>query len=162
PTGNISFFARDHIQGIPKTGRFDDNVNFGWVYVGVQGFGGKWVAYDRRTVAQHPELWPFLDKKPPSEAGDPPVTLPEFGKIDADLNPPVVKLFEVSPAALVGNPDLASVSALLNDNRPMAASVPTSQGSVTFKTTEGDISKLMLDLVSRPFQKDIVIDAGRN
>jgi filamentous hemagglutinin family protein len=162
PTGNISFIARDHIQGVPKTGRFDDTVHFDWLYVGYQGSGGQWVAYDKRTVSQHPELWPFLGKNPPAEAGSPPVSFPDFAKIDSDLNPPVVKLLEISPAALVGNPDLASVSALVNDNRPMAAAVPTSQGVVTFKTTAGDISKLILDLVSRPFKKEIVIDAGRN
>jgi len=165
PTGSVNFIAHQDIQGVPKTGRGDD-PNFIWLFVGYGGvLGGQWVAVDQRTIQNRPDLWPFLSHTPgsktlPRGAGDPPTILPEYAKVDVDLNPPTVKLLEVDPGNLVGNVALDQVSAIVNNNRPLAAENPAPPVQVSFKAETGNISKLFLDLVSRPFRKEISIEAG--
>ena len=165
PTGAVKFFAHQDIQGVPKIGRGDD-PNFIWLFVGYGGVsGGQWVAVDQRTIPQRPDLWPFLsnyDGGPtlPKEAGSPPAILPDYAKVDVDRNPPTVKLLEVNPSDLVGNANLTAVQNLVNDNRPIAAENTTSVAPVSFKAELGNISRLFLDLVSRPFHKEVSIEAG--
>ena len=164
PTGAVKFFAKQDIQGIPKLRRGDD-PNFTWLFVGYGGVsGGKWVAVDRRTISQRPDLWPFLsnyDGGPtlPKEAGSAPNELPDYAKMDVDGNPPTVKLLEVNPNDFVGNTALDRVAELVNTNRP-AADNTTALAPVSFKAELGNISKLVLDLVSRPFRKEVSIEAG--
>jgi filamentous hemagglutinin family protein len=165
PTGAVKFFAHQDIQGAPKFGRGDD-PNFIWLFVGYGGVsGGQWVAVDQRTIPQRPDLWPFLsnyDGGPtlPKEAGSPPVILPDYAKVDVDRNPPTVKLLEVTPGDLAGNADLTALGNLVNSNRPIAPENTTSVAPVSFKAEVGNISKLFLDLVSRPFHKEVSIEAG--
>ena len=165
PTGSVQFLAHQDIQGVPKIGRGDD-PNFVWLFVGFGGSsGGQWVAVDERTIPQRPDLWPFLANKPgsatlPPIAGDPPAIFPEYAKTFVDQNPPTIKLLEVNPGDLIGNHDLAKVSSLINNNRPVAAEDPTALAPVSFKAELGNISKLFLDLVSRPFHKEVSIEAG--
>ncbi|MGA6828447.1 filamentous hemagglutinin N-terminal domain-containing protein [Nitrospira sp. NS4] len=168
PTGSVRIFARQDIQGVPKLLRADD-PNFIWLYVGYGGLaGGQWVAVDQRTLPQRPDLWPFLANRPgsatlpprPAQDQAPPSLFPESAKIDVDGNPPTVKLLEVDPAALAGNIDLAGVSALVSNNRPVAAENTSALAPVSFIAELGNISKLALNLVSRPFHKDITIQAG--
>jgi filamentous hemagglutinin family protein len=165
PTGAVKFFAHQDIQGVPKFGR-GDNPNFIWLFVGYGGIsGGRWVAVDSRTLAQRQDLWPFLSNYEggptlPKEAGSPPVNLPDYARVNVDGNPPTVKLLEVNPGDLVGNANLTAVQNLVNDNRPIAAENTTSVAPVSFKAELGNISKLFLDLVSRPFHKEISIEAG--
>ena len=168
PTGAVKFLARQDIQGVPKLGRVSDTTNFFWLFVGYGGTrGGQWVAVDRRTISQRPDLWPFLsnyDGGPtlPKEAGSSPTTseFPDYAKVDSDLNPPTVKLLEVNPSDLAGNADLTAVGNLVNNNGPLAAENTTSLPPVSFKAELGNINKLFLDLVSRPFRKEVSIEAG--
>jgi len=165
PTGAVKFFAHQDIQGVPKIGRGDD-PNFIWLFVGYGGIsGGQWVAVDSRTLAQRPDLWPFLSNSPgsktlPKIAGDPPSVFPDYAKIDVDRTPPTVKLLEVNPKDLIGNTTLDQVASLVNNNRPIAPDNATASAPVSFKAELGNISTLFLDLVSRPFQKEISIEAG--
>lgn len=165
PTGSVKFFAKQDIQGVPKVGRGDD-PNFIWLFVGYGGAsGGQWVAVDKRTIQQRPDLWPFLGNGPggptlPKVAQSPPPNLPDYARMDVDLNPPTVKLLEVNPNNLIANPALDQVQALVNNNRPIAAENPTALAPVSFKAESGNISKLVLDLVSRPFHKEVSIEAG--
>ncbi len=165
PTGSVKFFAHQDIQGVPKTGR-QDNPNFIWLFVGYGGIsGGQWVAVDQRTIPQRPDLWPFLSNFPggptlPKIAGSPPAIFPDYAKVDGDGNPPTVKLLEVNPGDLAGNTNLAQVDSLVNDKLPPAVVNQTALAPVSFKAELGNISKLFLDLVSRPFPKEISIEAG--
>lgn len=168
PTGSVKFYAKQDIQGVPKTGR-GDNPNFIWLYVGFGGLlGGQWVAVDQRTIPQRPDLWPFINNIPgsktlpprPGSQTDPPIQFPEYARMDVDRTPPTVKLLEVNPNDLVGNPSLDQVAALVNNNRPIAPANSSSLAEVSFKAEQGSISKLFLDLVSRPFQKQVTIEAG--
>lgn len=165
PTGSVKFFAHQDIQGVPKTGR-QDNPNFIWLFVGYGGIsGGQWVAVDQRTLPQRPDLRPFLGNFPggptlPKSAEGPPQNLPDYAKVDGDGNPPTVKLLEVNPADLAGNTNLAQVGSLVNDNLPRAVENQTALAPVSFKAELGNISKLFLDLVSRPFHKEVSIEAG--
>ena len=165
PIGSVQFFAKQDIQGIPKLGRGDD-PNFTWLFVGYGGIsGGHWVAVDNRTIPQRPDLWPFLGNSPggptlPKEAQSPPGDFPDYARMDVDRNPPTVKLLEVSPNDLIGNTALDQVQALVNNNLPVAAQNQTALAPVTFKAETGNISKLVFDLVSRPFRKEISIEAG--
>lgn len=167
PTGSVQFFAHHDIQGVPKTGLGDD-PNFIWLFVGYGGsFGGQWVAVDSRTIPQRPDLWPFLANRQgsstlPKEAGDPPSIFPAYAEMVVDRNPPTVKLLEVSPNDLVGNANLGQVASLVNNNLPMAAENPTALAPVSFTAALGNISKLFLDLVSRPFHKQVTIQAGNS
>jgi filamentous hemagglutinin family protein len=164
PTGTVKFFAHQDIQGVPKIRRGDD-PNFIWLFVGYGGVsGGKWVAVDQRTIPQRPDLWPFLGNGPggptlPREAQSPPLEFPDYAKMDVDGNPPTVKLLEVNPNDLVGNTTLDRVAELVNNNRP-AADNTTALAPVSFKAELGNISKLVLDLISRPFHKEVSIEAG--
>ena len=165
PTGSVQFFARQDIQGVPKRGLGDD-PNFIWLFVGYGGnLGGQWLAVDSRTIPQRPDLWPFLANTQgsstlPKEAGDPPAIFPNYAKTVVERNPPTVKLLEVSPNDLVGNSTLSQVASLVNNNLPMAAGNPTALAPVSFTAALGNISKLFLDLVSRPFHKQVTIEAG--
>ncbi|MDP1768344.1 MAG: filamentous hemagglutinin N-terminal domain-containing protein [Nitrospirota bacterium] len=162
PTGSVRFQAQQDIQGVPKVGRADDS-NFVWLFVGTAGLpGGRWVAVDQRTIADRPEYWPFWNRNPPLESNfiSHPNIFPEYARVDVDLNPPTVKLLEVNPADLIGNPALTQVASLVSDNRPIAPNNATSLGQVSFIAQLGNISKLFLDLVSRPFRKEITIEAG--
>jgi filamentous hemagglutinin family protein len=165
PTGSVNFFAKQDIQGIPKVGRGDD-PNFIWLFVGYGGvLGGQWVAVDKRTLQQRQDLWPFLLNRQgsptlPKIAGNPPSIFPDYAKMDVDLNPPTVKLLEVNPNDLVGNTTLDQVASLVNNNRPIATENPTALATVSFTAEQGNISKLFLDLVSRPFHKEVSIEAG--
>ncbi len=167
PTGSVQFFAHQDIQGVPKT-RLGDDSNFIWLFVGYGGVtGGQWVAVDQRTIPQRQDLWPFLANTQgsatlPKEAGDPPSILPAYAKTVVDGNPPTVKLLEVSPLNLVGNTNLGQVASLVNNNLPMAAGNPTALAQVNFTAALGSISKLFLDLVSRPFPKQVTINAGNS
>lgn len=165
PTGAVKFFAKQDIQGVPKLIRGDD-PNFIWLFVGYGGVsGGRWVAVDQRTIQQRQDLWPFLGNGPggptlPKEAGSPPVNLPDYAKINVDGNPPTVKLLEINPGDLAGNADVTAVVDLVNSNSRLAAENTTSVAPVSFKAELGNISKLVLDLVSRPFHKEVSIEAG--
>lgn len=168
PTGSVKFFAKQDIQGVPKFGRQLDS-NFIWLYVGYGGLaGGQWVAVDQRTIPQRPDLWPFLANKPGSETlpprplsdQAPPSEFPAYAFRDGEGNPPTVKLLQVDPAALAGNADLAAIGTLVSNNRPVPAENPTALAPVSFVAELGNISKLFLDLVSRPFHKEVTIEAG--
>lgn len=166
PTGTISFIARDNIQGVSQSSlKPTEATFFDQVYVGVPGAGGHWVVYDKRTILEHDELWQYLGKQPPPgvQALDDisfQNMLPDYAWTLSDNSAPNVKLSQVNPGDLVGK-SLSEAGQLLRDNIP-AAAVPAGQGAVTFKTLLGDISKLSMDLISRPFKKDILIDAGRD
>ena len=165
PTGAVKFFAKQDIQGVPKVGRGDD-PNIIWLYVGYGGInGGQWVAVDSRTLAQRSDLWPFLSNTPgsktlPKAAGGPPSVFPDSVKVDVERNPPTVKLLEVDPNKLAGNTTLEQVASLVNNNRDLAPDNTTALAPVSFKAELGNISNLFLDLVSRPFRKEISIEAG--
>ncbi len=162
PTGAVTLFARQDIQGVPKTLRQDDS-NFEWLFIGSAGVpGGYWVAVDRRTIAQHPEYSAYWGKTPPSEADRiaHPNQFPEYARVDVDSNPPTVKLLEVNPADLIGNTSLSQVQLLVNNNSPIATENTTALAPVSFRAELGNISKLFLDLVSRPFHKEVSIEAG--
>ena len=97
PTGSVKFFAKNDIQGVPKTIR-QDNSNFVWLWVGAPGVpGGHWEAVDARTIAQRPDLWPYWNKKEPPEASfvSHPNVFPDYARVDVETNPPTVKLLEV-------------------------------------------------------------------
>ncbi len=165
PTGSVKFFAHQDIQGVPKVGRGDD-PNFIWLFVGYGGIsGGQWVAVDQRTIPQRPDLWPFLSNTQgsntlPKVAGDPPSVFPDYARKDTDRTPPTVKLLEVNPKDLIGNTTLDQVASLVNNNLPIAPDNTTASAPVSFKAELGNISTLFLDLVSRPFHKEISIEAG--
>lgn len=162
PTGSVKFFAKNDIQGVPKTIRQDDS-NFAWLWVGRQGVaGGHWEAVDARTIPQRPDLWPYWNQKEPPEAtlAAHPSNFPEYGRIDVDTNPPTVKLLEVNPGDLIGKTELGQVQELVNNNRITLPDNTGSLAQVSFKAELGNISKLVLDLVSRPFRKEVTIEAG--
>ncbi|MFO0708101.1 MAG: filamentous hemagglutinin N-terminal domain-containing protein, partial [Nitrospira sp.] len=162
PTGSVKFFAKNDIQGVPKTIR-QDNSNFVWLWVGAPGVpGGHWEAVDARTIAQRPDLWPYWNKKEPPEASfvSHPNVFPDYARVDVETNPPTVKLLEVNPNDLVGNTALDQVAALVNNNRITLPDNTASLAQVSFKAELGNISKLFLDLVSRPFRKEVTIEAG--
>ena len=165
PTGSVKFFAKQDIQGIPKLGRGDD-PNFIWLYVGYGGVsGGQWTAVDQRTIPQRPDLWPFLANRPgsstlPRSAQSPPPNFPEYARMDVDQNPPLVKLLELDPQSLIGNADLSGLESLVNENRPAVTWNTTTLSEVSFRAEQGNISRLFLDLVSRPFRKEVTIEAG--
>lgn len=170
PTGSVKFFAKNDLQGVPDTVRLN-NPNFEWLYIGFPGIpGGRWQAVDRTTIAQHPELLPYWanrnslpadirNTRPGDEA------FPEFAKIDADVSPPRVRLLEVGPTSLVGN-QLYSDMVLWSKaapNNPAVPLAPTSTAPptpVSFTAQSGDISKLAFDLISRPYKKEVTIEAG--
>ena len=162
PTGAVKFFAHQDIQGVPKIGRGDD-PNFIWLFVGYGGIsGGQWVAIDQRTIPQRPDLWPFLSNTRgsntlPKIAGDPPSIFPDYAKKDTDRTPPTVKLLEVNPNDLIGNTTLDQVASLVNNNLPIAPDNTTASAPVSFKAELGRYHTLFLDLVSRPFHKEISI-----
>jgi filamentous hemagglutinin family protein len=165
PTGSVKFTARQNIEGVLKTGRANDDTNFFWLFVGNGGVtGGKWVAVDRRTLAQHPEFRPFLGRPlPPGVESTRPSNdaFPEYAKIDKELSPHTVKLMEVNPADLAGNTDYSGLVALSKaKNPPLPPENTTALSQVSFKAESGNISKLFLDLVSRPFHKEVSIEAG--
>jgi len=166
--GSVKMFAKQDLQGVPKIGRQLDS-NFIWLYVGYGGVaGGQWVAVDQRTILQRPDLWPFLSNKPGSDTlpsrppsdQAPPSVFPEYAFRNGEGNPPTVKLLQVDPATLANNRDLGAVASLVNNNRPVAAENQTALAPVSFIAELGNISKLFLDLVSRPFHKEVRIEAG--
>ncbi len=165
PTGAVKFFARQDIQGVPKLRRSDDNTNFIWLFIGYGGAsGGQWVAVDRRTIPQRRDLWPFLSNTPDSQTlprgiNGPPTNFPEYARVDVESGSPTIKLLEVDPSDFVGK-DLSSAAGLVQSNLPLAAENTTSVAPVTFKAELGNISKLALELVSRPFRKEVSIEAG--
>jgi len=162
PTGSVKFFAKNDIQGVSKTIRQDDS-NFVWLWVGKQGVpGGHWEAVDGRTIAQRPDLWPYWNQKEPPEAAltAHPNVFPDYARVDVETSPPTVKLLEVNPNDLIGNTALDQVAALVNNNRVTLPDNTSTTAQVSFKAELGNISKLVLDLVSRPFRKEISIEAG--
>jgi hypothetical protein len=167
PTGAVQFFARNDIQGVSKTRREDDQNNFTWVWIGRQGVaGGHWELVDIRTVQQRPDLLPYwieyLAGRVPTEATvtSHPGIYPEYARVDVDQGYQTVKLLEVSPNSLIGNTALNQVASLVNDNRPIAADSTAAPAPVSFRAELGNISKLFLDLMSRPFRKEVSIEAG--
>ncbi|MEQ1794734.1 MAG: filamentous hemagglutinin N-terminal domain-containing protein [Nitrospira sp.] len=161
PTGSVRFFANQDVQGVPKTFLADDS-NFEWLFLGTAGLpGGRWVAVDRRTIAEHPEYWQYWGRTPPREADSisHPNIFPDYARVLVDGNIPTIKLLEVSPNSLVGNPALEQVASLVSNN-PMAVESAALPAQVSFRAVLGNISKLALDLMSRPFRKEITIEAG--
>lgn len=170
PTGSVKFFARQDIQGVARTIR-QNNSNYEWVYVGVPGVpGGHWEAVDRTTIAQHPELWEAWSNRnnlPANIQSTRPgeETFPDSTRLDVETNPPRVRLLEVNPNSLIGNTDYVHMApwakASLNDRSvPLPPDNTTALSQVSFTTALGNISKLVLDLVSRPFRKEVTIEAG--
>ncbi len=170
PTGSVKLFAKQDIQGVPQTIR-QNNPNFEWLYIGVPGVpGGRWQAVDRTTIAQHPELsfyWANRNTLPAgirnTRPGD--ETFPEFAKVDVDMTPPRVRLLEVDPNRLVGNTDLVQMAPWAKANPlqpgvPLAADSQAAPAAVSFHAEQGNISKLDLNLVSRPYRKQVTIEAG--
>ncbi len=161
PTGSVRFFANQDVQGVPKTFLADD-ANFEWLFIGTAGLpGGRWVAVDRRTIAEHPEYWQYWGRTPPKEADtiSHPNIFPDYARVLVDGNIPTVKLLEVNPNSLVGNSALEQVASLVNNNL-MAAESAAPAAQVSFRAVLGNISKLALDLMSRPFRKEVTIEAG--
>lgn len=170
PTGSVKFFAKNDIQGVPKTIR-QNNPDFEWLYVGFPGIaGGHWQAVNRTTIAQHPELLPYWVNRgnlpaniQNTKPGDD--QFPDSAKIDTDLSPPTVRILEVDPSRLVGITNYSQISPWATAPRidrsvPLAADNKTTLAPVSFTAEQGDISKLTLDLVSRPFRKEVTIEAG--
>jgi len=184
PTGSVTFYAKHDIQGVPKTRRTDDTNNFAWLWVGTQGVpGGRWEVVDLRTIGQRADLLPYVKNlyNPPRDASRTPYpdvppgdfTFPAFNppkwplntRIDVDQSPPTVRLLEVDPSSLVGNTNLSQMASWGNAGRldpgvPLAVDNLTSLAPVSFKAELGNISKLALDLISRPFRKEVTIEAG--
>lgn len=170
PTGSVKFFAKNDIQGVPKTIR-QNNPDFEWLYVGFPGIaGGRWQVVDRKTIAQHPELLPYWANRnslPASIRNTKPGDdqFPDSAKIDTDTSPPTVRLLEADPSSLVGNVNYGQIApwaraARIDPTVPLAADNTTTLAPVSFTAEQGDISKLTLDLVSRPFRKEVTIEAG--
>jgi len=170
PTGSVKFFAKNDIQGVPKNNR-QNNSNFEWLYIGVPGTpGGRWQAVDRTTIGQHPELLPYWANRNSLPAsirntrpGDD--SFPEFAKVDVDGNPPRVRLLEVDPGRLVGNTNYSGMTpwakaSLFDPNTPVAPDNQAPPAQVSFTAESGNISKLDLNLVSRPYRKEVMIEAG--
>lgn len=170
PTGSVKFFAEHDIQGVPKTNQ-QNNPDFEWLYIGLPGVpGGHWQAVNRTTIAQHPELLPYWANRNSLPAnirntrpGDD--TFPDFAKINADTSPPTVRLLEVDPSSLVANMDYSVMAAWAKASRidpsvKLAADTQTTLAPVSFTAEQGNISKLTLDLISRPFRKEVTIEAG--
>jgi len=169
-TGSVKFFAKNDIQGVPKTIR-QNNPDFEWLYVGFPGIaGGRWQAVNRKTIAQHPELLPYWANRnslPASIRNTRPGDdqFPDSAKIDTDTSPPIVRLLEVDPNSLIGNVNYSQMApwakaARIDPTVPLAADNTTTLAPVSFTAEQGDISKLTLDLVSRPFRKEVTIQAG--
>ncbi|MBX3302693.1 MAG: filamentous hemagglutinin N-terminal domain-containing protein [Nitrospira sp.] len=184
PTGSVTFYAKNDIQGVPKTRRTDDTNNFAWLWVGVQGIpGGRWEVVDLRTISQRPDLFPYLRNllNPPRDSeltphpdvppGD--FTFPAFNppkwplntRIDVEMSPPMVRLLEVDPSRLVGNTTYSEMvpwsrASVSDSNVPLAPDSTAAPAPVIFKAEQGDISKLALNLLSRPYRKDVTIEAG--
>ena len=170
PTGSVKFFAKNDIQGVPKTIR-QNNPDFEWLYVGFPGIaGGRWQAVDRKTIAQHPELLPYWANRnslPASIRNTRPGDdqFPDFAKIDVDTSPPTVRLLEVDSNSLIGNVNYGQIApwaraARIDPTVPLAADNTTALAPVSFTAEQGDISKLSLDLISRPYRKEVAIEAG--
>ncbi len=170
PSGSVKFFAKNDIQGVPKTER-RNNSNFEWLYIGFPGVpGGRWQAVDRTTIAQHPELLPYWvnrDRLPASIKNTIPgdELFPEFAKVDVDLSPPRVRLLEVDPNRLVGNTNYSEMKPWANANLftlgvPLAQDSQAAPAPVSFTAELGNISKLDLNLISRPYRKEVTIEAG--
>jgi filamentous hemagglutinin family protein len=165
PTGSVKFFAKHNIQGVLKTRRVNDDNNYFWLFVGPGGAGGgQWVLVDKRTIPQHPEYFPYLNKPVPKDAqSTAPVgkDYPEYARIDVEDSPHLIKLMEVDPNDLVGRTDYNNLLTLSQANNPPLPPQNTSTlEPVSFIAEQGNISKLFLDLVSRPFRKEITIEAG--
>ncbi|MGC4097959.1 MAG: filamentous hemagglutinin N-terminal domain-containing protein [Nitrospira sp.] len=170
PTGSVKFFAKQDIQGVPKINR-QNNPDFEWLYIGFPGVpGGHWQAVNRTTIAQHPELLPYWAKRnslPANIRNTRPAddAFPDFAKINADTSPPTVRLLEVDPSSLVANIDYSVMAtwakaARIDPSVPVAADNQTTLAPVSFTAEQGNISKLTLDLISRPFRKEVTIEAG--
>lgn len=170
PTGSVKFFAKNDIQGVPSNNR-QNNSNFEWLYIGVPGTpGGRWQAVDRTTIGQHPELLPYWANRnllPASirntRPGDD--SFPEFAKVDVDGNPPRMRLLEIDPSSLVGNTNYSGMTpwakaSLFDPSTPVAPDNQAPPALVSFTAESGNISKLDLNLVSRPYQKEVTIEAG--
>lgn len=170
PTGSVKLFAKQDIQGVAKTNRLN-NPNYEWVYVGVPGVpGGHWEPVDRTTIAQHPELWEawsnrsnlpanIQSTRPGEDA------FPDSTKIDVDASVPRVRLLEVDPNRLIGNTVYGQMApwakaGVIDRSVPLAPDNTTALAQVSVTTALGNISKLVLDLVSRPFRKEVTIEAG--
>ena len=170
PTGSVKFFAKNDIQGVPKTIR-QNNPDFEWLYVGFPGIaGGRWQAVNRKTIAQHPELLPYwanrnslpasIEKTRPGDD-----QFPDSAKIDTDLSPPRVRLLEVDPNRLIGNVNYNQMASwakatLFQTDVPIAPDSQAVPAPVSFTAEQGDISKLSLGLISRPYRKEVTIEAG--
>ncbi len=164
PTGRLNFFAKQDIQGVPKTIKVPDEVNFKWVFFGFTPAGLPiWKAVDLRTALTDPAVQPFIGRPLPPGAGDPPPneSFPDYARVEQALSVPSVKLLEVSPSSLVGNTQLFQVTSLIRNNSPLAQNAPQIS-PVSFKTGTGDISRLDLNLISRPFKKEITIQSGKD
>ncbi len=164
PTGRLNFFAKQDIQGVPKTIKVPDEVNFKWVFFGFTTTGQPiWRAVDLRTALQDPEVLPFIGRPLPPGAGDPPPneSFPDYARIEQPLSVPTVQLLEVSPSSLVGNPQLFQVAGLIRNNNPLAPNAPQIS-TVGFQTGTGDISRLSLNFISRPFKKEVTIQSGND
>ena len=170
PAGSVKFFARQDIQGVARTIR-QNNPNYEWLYIGVPGVpGGHWQAVDRTTIASHPELWEAWSNRnnlpaniQSTRPGDD--TFPDSTRIDVETSPPRVRLLEVDPNSLIGNTVYGQMApwakaTLIDRSVPLAADNTTALAQVSFTTALGNISKLVLDLVSRPFRKEVTIEAG--
>ncbi len=184
PTGSVKFFAKNNIEGVPKTITTSDTLNFDWIWIGTPGVaGGHWDVVDLRTINQRPDLWPYLKYlektgKPPLEARNtqkpdlaPGFQFPDFNppkwplntKIEQATGEPQVRLLEVDPSSLVGNTDYRQMSTFADPSTVSRAPLAQDHGTlapVSFTAEQGNISKLTLDLVSRPFRKEVTIEAG--
>lgn len=123
-TGSVRFFAKNNIEGVPKVQIVDDPTHFDWIWIGRQGVpGGHWDVVDLRTLAQRPDLAPYLQNLEkrghvPLEAKNTPkpdvppggrFIYPAFNppkwplntRILLDGGSPHVRLLEVDPQALM-------------------------------------------------------------
>ncbi len=189
PTGSVKFFAKNDIQGVPVTITKDDVDHFDWIWIGTQGVpGGRWEVVDLRTINQRPDLIPYLKNlektgKPPRDAQltqkpdvPPGFIFPKFNppkwplntRIQVDTAPRSVRLLEADPSDLVGKTDDYQAMVIWsNPSTDPAVRVSANDSSappaqVRFQAEAGSISKLNLDLVSRPFRKEITIEAGNS
>lgn len=170
PAGSVRFFAKNDIQGVPPTIR-TNHPDFQWLYIGFPNApGGRWEAVNVTTLAQHPELLPYwanrnsLPANIRNTAPNPSDPFPEFARIDADGNLPIVRLVEVDPSSLAGKTTYADMveSGRLNlfNPPPPPSNSSATPAAVSFRAEQGDISKLSFQLISRSYKKEIAIEAG--
>ena len=166
--GRINFLARHEIRGIQTPGNAVRDPRYILAFVGDNGLTGKWEVLFLPTAVNDLRVARFIEKPPPAFAPLKPtiesISESVWPRVPTFAAPPTIQLIRGSLENLNGRFSTdGALSFSVRQNFPIVNVDPNHTAQpIIFRTLEGDIHTIGLNLLSPTFKKTLTIDTPKN